>query len=259
MKKVRIAVFTHRCDDPNCRHKNIDYEVELREEYAEITLISYAIHRNPYKWRVLREYLLDWLLSLNFTKRDWEGIGNMRIEDFIALASYIFPEDYHVRLKSVEIDEVMHLEDFVKLLHPEHKAGNNQIDGWKGLMVKRKPRMFHPHSIFYNPFWLDYRRSQEDNGLIESSGGKIEKFLGILYEISPEIIKRYVEKVEIDEDEPDRWGYIYLHERLKGCIEEAWWSREVCLISASDTVRSRLVYDKSCIEKLAEELAEAKL
>jgi hypothetical protein len=177
----------------------------------------------------------------------------MRIEDFITLASYIFPKDYHVRLKSLEIDEVMYLEDFVKLLHPE-----NQVvveDGWKGLMLKREPAMFRPHSEFYNPFWFDYRNKDIESELIESSGGRVEDFLDMLYEMNPEIIKRYIEKVEIDEDEPMRWGYIYLHKKLRRCIKEAWWSREVCLISASDTIRSSLKYDKSCIEKLAEELA----
>jgi hypothetical protein len=255
MKKVEINVFTHKCDDPNCRYRIIDYQIKLKEKYAEIELITYVIHRNPYKWRVLREYLLHFLLSLNFTRSNWQSIGNMCIEDFITLASYIFPEDYHVRLQSLEeVDKVMHLEDFVKLLHSEHKAGNNQIDGWKGLMVKREPRMFHPHSIFYNPFWFDYRRSQEKSELIKSSGGEVEGFLDMLYEISPELIKRYVEKVEIDEDEPERWAYIYLSKKLRKYIQKAFWSREIDLISASDTIRYSLKYDKSCIERLADSL-----
>jgi hypothetical protein len=252
VKKVEFNVLTHKCDDPNCRYRTIDYQIELEEKYAEIELITYAINRNPYKWRILREYLLHFLLSLNFTKRNWRGIGNMRIEDFITLASYIFPDDYYVRLQSLEeVDEVMHLEDFVKLLHSEHKAGNQ--DGWKGLMVKRKPRMFH-HSIFYNPFWFDYRRSQEKSELFGSSGGKVEVFLDMLYEISPEIIKRYVKMVKIDEDEPEEWAYIYLSKELGKCIQEAFWSREIDLISASDMIRYRLKYDKSCIERLADSL-----
>jgi thiamine kinase-like enzyme len=248
MKKVEVHVFTHKCNGPICRYCSVDYHIKLKEKYAEIELITFVIHRNPYKWRVLREYLLGFLLSLNLRQ------GNMRIEDFITLASYIFPEDYHIRLQSLEeVDEFMHLENFVKLLHSEHKAGN-QIDGWKGLMVKRKPRMFDSHSIFYNPFWFDYRRSQEKSKLIESSSGEVEGFLNMLYEISPELIKRYVEKVEIDEDEPEQWARIYLSKKLRKCIQKAFWSREIDLISASDTIRYSLKYDKSCIERLADSL-----
>jgi len=251
MKKVEIKVFTHECDTPNCRYRSIDYQIKLEEKYAEIELITYTKHRNPYKWTVLREYLLHFLLSLNFTRNCQ---GNMRIEDFITLASYIFPEDYHIRLQSLEtVDEFMHLEDFVKLLHPEHKAGN-QIDGWKGLMVKRGPRMFYLYSIFYNPFWFDYRKSQEESVRIKSSSGEVERFLDMLYEISPELIKRYVEQVEIDENEPERLAYIYLSEELRKCIQKSIWSREIDLISASDTIRYILKYDKSCIERLADSL-----
>jgi len=254
MKKVEINVLTHKCGDSNCRHISIDYRIKLKEKYAEIELIIFAIRRNPYKWRVLREYLLHFLLSLNFTKRNYhyQG-GNMHIEDFITLASYIFPEDYHIRLQSLEtVDEFMHLEDFVKLLHPEHKA--NQIDGWKGLMVKRGPRMFDFHSIFYNPFWFDYRRSQEKSVRIVSSNGEIKEFLDMLYEINPELIKRYVEKVEIDEDEPELWAHIYLSKELRKCIQKAFWSEKIDLIRGSDTIRYVLKYDKSCIERLADSL-----
>jgi len=254
MKKVEINVLTHKCGDPNCRHISIDYQVKLKEKYAEIELIIFAIHRNPYKWRVLREYLLHFLLSLNFTKRNWysQCTGNMHIEDFITLASYIFPEDYHVRLQSLEeVDEFMHLEDFVKLLHPEHK--NNQIDGWKGLMVKRKPRMFDHHSIFYNPFWFDYR-NQEKSVRIASSSGEIKEFLDMLFKINPELIKRYVEKIEIDEDEPERWACIYLSKELRKCIQKAIWSRKIDLIYGSDMIKYILKYDKSCIERLADSL-----
>jgi len=253
MKKVNISLLTHRCGDPNCEYKYPDYELNLTEKHVEITFMRNSLRKNPYKWKLNREYLLDWLLSLNFTKSNWKGVGHLRIEDFITLASYIFPDDYHIRLRSVELDEAMNLEDFIKLLHPEHKNQDGQ-DGWKSLMVKREPRMFHPHTTFYNPFWFDYRNKNINSKLIESSSGRIEEFLNMLYEISPLLLKKYIEKVEIDEDEPERWGYIYLHKKLKNCVEEAWWSREVCLISASDTIRSRLKYDKSCIERSAEEL-----
>jgi hypothetical protein len=89
MRTVRIHVYTHKCH-PNCEHRDIDYEIELREEYAEITLITYGIAINPYKWKILRQYLLRFLLSLNSKRRDWEGIGNMRIQDFLILSFYIF-------------------------------------------------------------------------------------------------------------------------------------------------------------------------
>lgn len=252
MRKVEIDVYTHKCDDPNCRYRSIDYKITLKEEYAEIDLIIYAIYRNPYKWRVIRKYLLHFLLSLNFRRPNWQGIGNMRIEDFITLASYIFPEDYHIRLQNLEeVDEVMYLEDFVKLLHSEKAENQN---GWKGLMLKRKPRLFYPHSIFYNPFWFDYRTSQKESFLIGSSGGEVEGFLDMLYEINPELIKRHVEKVKIDEDDPEQWANIYLSEDLRKCIQEAFWSREIDLISATDIIRYNLKYDKSCNQRLADSL-----
>jgi hypothetical protein len=255
MRTVWFWVFTHECSDPDCRYKRIDYEIRLTEKYAEITLITFAINRNPYRSKVVREYLLPFLLSLKSTKKNWKGIGNMQIEDFITLASYIFPDDYHARLQSLEMDEVPYLEDFVKLLHPEHNAGTRtQVSGWKGLMVKRGPAMFRSYNKFYNPFWFDYRNKNTDSKLIESSSGKVEEFLNMLYEINPEIIKRYIEKVEIDENEPEWRGCIYLDKKLKRCIKQARWSREIDLISASDTIRYCLKYDKSCIEKLAEEL-----
>jgi hypothetical protein len=181
------------------------------------------------------------------------GIGNMQIEDFITLASYIFPDDYHMRLQSLEkIDEVMHLEDFVKLLHLEHNAETQtQVSGWKGLMLKREPTIFS-YTEFYNPFWFDYRNKEVSSRRIDSSSDKVEEFLNMLYEINPEIIKRYIEKVRIDENELH--GRIYLHKNLKKCIKQARWSRVIDLRVGSDTIRYCLEYDKSCIEKLAEEL-----
>ncbi len=82
----------------------------------------------------------------------------------------------------------------------------------------------------------------------------MEGFLDMLYEISPELIKRYVEKIEIDEDKPELWAYIYLSKELRKCIQKAFWSREIDLISASDMIRYSLKYDKSCIERLADSL-----
>lgn len=253
---VEIVLLTHKCNDVNCEHALVSYEIKLKEYYAEAKLIRYGLKQNPYKFKIDRGFFLDWLLSLNPTKMTL--IGNMRLEDFITLASYIFP-DYHARLRSLEeVDEIMHLEDFVKLLHYVPDADAEIQSGWRKLMIKRGPAMFRPHSEFYNPNWFDYRNRKVDSKLIESSTEKIEEFLNTLYEINPEIIRKYIERVDIDEDKDWFYGHIYMHNKLKRCIKEAWWSGEVCLISASNTIRYRLKYDKTCIEKLAEELTKVK-
>jgi hypothetical protein len=117
---------------------------------------------------------------------------------------------------------------------------------WKDLfIVKEKAKAFKPHTVFYNT------KFSGESVLVESSGKRVEKFLNLLYDVNPELIKEHVEIVEIDEDEPTRWAYIYVSEQLAKCITKTSWERITDMISATDIITAKLEYDLECIKKLA--------
>ncbi len=266
MRKVYVTVEAYR------RYKNqpvsdVDYEIILKPSHAIVKICTPAIYgksvKKPSIAKISREDFIYWLLSLNRKERKFldAKLGNFMMHDFLAIVSYVFEEDFYQRLKAYEklygndIYERMSLADLENLATIYEFEKEEEVKDWKDLMIKEKSRAFHPHAVFYNPFWYHYKNKDVCNSkLIESSTEDIEEFLNFLFEISPDLVKRYIEIVKIDEDKDWMFGYIYLHQKLKRCIKEAYWSREVDLISASDTVRSRLKYDKDCIMRLAEEL-----
>jgi hypothetical protein len=281
MKKVymHVRAFSYKTKYDSTEHETVDYVITLKPTFADVKILT----PNRFKGcgmggsggsfaRIRRNDFLYWVLSLNKEGyKFWEmKYGHFStIGDFIAVVSYIFKEDFHQRLKTYEkhyaddIKERMDLIDLQNLvsltMSPVYIPEEIEIKSWKDLMIKQKARAFHPHAIYYNPFFYHYKNKDvHKSKLIESSTEKVEDFLDTLYEVSPEVVKRYVEKVEIDEDVPDRWAYVFVHPKLKQCIKDAYWSREVCLISASDTVRSKLKYDKDCVMRLAEELEKHK-
>jgi len=249
--------------------KDVDYKITLYQNYADVEIYTPRMFKEnwdriPSKARIKRDDFVYWILSLNKKERKFldAKLGNFTIGDFIAVVSYIFEDEFYEKLKALEraySEEVFGIYERMSLTDLENLVVLDKVDveikGWKDLMLKEKPRMFHPHSIFYNPFFYHYKNKDiNKTKLIESSTEDIEDFLNFLFKTNPEIIKKYIEKVEIDEDKDWQFGYIHLHPKLKRCIKEAWWSREICLVSASDTVRSRLKYDKDCVMRLAEEL-----
>jgi len=273
MRVISMTVEAYR------RYKNqpvsdIDYEITLKPTYAEVKIYTPSIYgkevKRPSYAVIYREDFIYWLLSLNKKVRKFldAKFGNFMMHDFLAIVSYVFEEDFYQRLKVLEeayrddvygIYERMSLIDLENLATLDLDNNNVEIKNWKDLMIKEKARAFHPHSIFYNPFFYHYENEDiYKTRLIESSTEDIEEFMNFVYEVSPDIIKKYVEKVEVDEEEPERWAYVFVHPRLEQCIKDAYWSREVCLVSASDTVRSWLKYDKDCIMRLAEVLEKHK-
>ena len=273
MRKVYVTVESYR------RYKNqpvsdIDYEITLKPTYAEVKIYTPSVYgkevKRPSYAIIYREDFLYWLLSLNKKERKNSDakLGNFMMHDFLAIVSYVFEEDFYQRLKVLEeayrddvygIYERMSLIDLENLATLDLDNNNVEIKNWKDLMIKEKARAFHPHSIFYNPFFYHYENEDiYKTRLIESSTEDIEEFMNFVYEVSPDIIKKYVKKVEVDEDASWQYGYISLHPKLKSCIKDVYWSREVCLVSASDTVKSWLKYDKDCIMRLAEELEKHK-
>ena len=267
MRVVCVTVKSYR-RYKNQPVSNVDYEIVLKPSHAVVKIYTPGIYGKDFKRpsiaRVNREDFLYWLLSLNKEERKFldAKLGNFMMRDFLAIVSYVFEEDFYQRLKTFEkkygeepfgVYERMSLIDLERLVLLDKEE--IEIRGWKDLMIREKPRMFHPHSVFYNPFFYHYRNDDiHKTKLIESSTEDIEDFLNFLYQTSPEIIKKYVEIVKVDEDKDWQFGYIYVHQKLNKCIKEAWWSREICLVAASDIVRSRLMYSKECIEKLADEL-----
>jgi hypothetical protein len=65
------------------------------------------------------------------------------------------------------------------------------------------------------------------------------------------LVEKFVERIEINEEEPAMWGYMYVSEELAKCITDASWERYVDLISATDIITAKLEYDLECIKKLA--------
>jgi hypothetical protein len=133
-----------------------------------------------------------------------------------------------------------------------HQKLKEVLGMWRELLVvKEKPRAFKPHTTYHN---LSF--SNSSTSIIKSSGKRIEKFLNLLYEINPELIRKFVEMVEIDDDEPIRWAYVYVSEELAKCITKASWERITDLISATDIITAKLDYDLSCVKRLAEKLEQ---
>ncbi len=267
MRKVNVTVEAYR------RYKNypvsvVDYKIILKPSHAIVKIYTPSIYgkniKRPSIAKVNREDFLYWLLSLNKKERKFLAkLGNFMMHDFLTIVSYVFEEDFYQRLKIFEKiygEEPFGVYERMSLIDLENLATldkeNVEVKGWKDLMIKQRPRVFHPWSVFYNPFWYHYENKDvHKSELIESSTEDIEDFLNFLFKISPDLVKRYIEIVKIDEDKDWLFGCIYLHPKLKSCIKEAYWSREVDLISASDTIRSRLKYDKDCIMRLAEEFS----
>jgi hypothetical protein len=266
MRRVCITVEAYKYGEQP--PETIDYRITLKPSYAIVEVYTPSIYgrrvKKPSVAKIKKEDFVYWVLSLNKKERKFldAKLGNFMMRDFLTIVSYIFEEDFHTRLKAFEKaygDEVYGVYERMSLFDLENLVildkAEIEIKSWRDLMIRERPRMFHPHSVFYNPFFYHYRNNDiHKTKLIKSSTEDIEDFLNFLYETNPELIKKYVEKVEVDEDALWQYGYIDLHLKLRECIKEAWWSREVCLISASDTVRSRLKYDKECVEKLAKEL-----
>jgi hypothetical protein len=274
MRTVRVTVSSYR------RYKNqpietVDYEINLKPSRAIVKIYTPGIYgkedrvKRPSIAVIDREDFLYWLLSLNKKERKFldSKLGNFMMHDFLTIVSYVFEQDFHQRLKTFEkihaeepfgIYERMSLTDLENLATLDKEDIENiEVKNWRDLMIRQRPMLFHPHAIYYNPFFYHYKNEDiHKTKLVESSTEDIEQFLNFVCEISHDIIKKYVEKVEIDENRDWQYGYIFLHPKLKQCIKDAYWSREVCLISASDTVRSWLKYDKDCITRLAEELAK---
>jgi hypothetical protein len=266
MRVVRVTVGAYQPVE------NVDYEITLKPSHAIVKIYTpiYGKEGGDFLRRrvkrpsiaiVNREDFLHWLLSLNKKERKFldAKLGNFMMYDFLTIMSYVFEEDFHQRLKTFEkiygeepfgVYERMSLTDLENLATLDKE--NIEVRNWRDLMIRQRPRAFHPHAIYYNPFFYHYKNKDiHKTKLIESSTEDIEDFLDFVYEVSPDIIKKYVEKVEVYEDRSWQYGYIFLHPKLKSCIKDAYWSREVCLVSASDTVRSWLKYDKDRVMRLA--------
>jgi hypothetical protein len=273
MRKVYLTVEAYKYTEHGERlSKEVDYKITLYQNYANVEIFTPRMFKEnwdriPSKTRIKRDDFVYWILSLNKTERKFLSakLGNFTIGDFIAIVSYIFDEFYE-KLKALEkayAEETFGIYERMSLTDLENLVVLDKIDveikSWKDLMLREKPRMFHPHSIFYNPFFYHYENKDVNKTkLVESATEDIEMFLNFLFETNPEIIKNCIELVKIDEDASWQFGYIHLHPKLRKCIKDAYWSREVCLISASDTVRSWLKYDKDCIMRLSEELNKVK-
>ncbi len=119
---------------------------------------------------------------------------------------------------------------------------------WRELFVAGKPNLYEFHTAYVNA------KFQGQSFLIESSSKRIDRFLNHLYEIEPKLIEKFVERVEINEERPAMWGYIYVSEELAKCITNALWERYVDLISATDIITAKLEYNIECLKKLAKKL-----
>jgi len=283
MRKVymHVRAFSYKTKYDSTEHETVDYKITLKPTFADVKILT----PNRFKVcgmggsggsfaRISRNDFLYWVLSLNkegykFWKTKYGHFYS--ISDFIAVVSYIFEEDFYQRLKTYEkhyaddIRERMDLIDLQNLvsltMSPVYIPEEIEIKSWKDLMIREKARAFRPHSVFYNPFWYHYKNENKDvanSKLITSSTEDIEDFLDFVYEVSPDIIKKYIEKIEIDEDKNWQYGNIFLHPKLKSCIKDVYWSREICLVSASDMLKYWLKYNKNCIMRLAEELEKHK-
>jgi hypothetical protein len=119
---------------------------------------------------------------------------------------------------------------------------------WRKLFVLGKPNFYEFHNAYINV------KFQGPSCLIESSSKKIEEFLNFLYDMEPKLLEKFIERVEINEEKPTMWSYMYVHSKLEKCIKRSGWERIIDMISASDIITAKLEYYLECLKNLTKEL-----
>jgi hypothetical protein len=212
VRKVYLTVeaYKYTTEHGERLSEDVDYKITLHQNYANVEILTPRMFKRnwdriPSKARIKRDDFVYWLLSLNKKERKFldAKLGNFTIGDFIAVVSYIFKDEFYEKLKALEraySEEVFGIYERMSLTDLENLVVLDKLDveikSWKDLMLREKPRMFHPHSIFYNPFFYHYKnKNVNKTKLVESTTEDIEMFLNFLFEINPEIIK-YVEKLK---------------------------------------------------------------